>query len=154
MRGGVPVERSDLNPLDRAARDRRGSFELVRLGKVEENMSKAKHTPGPWTFRKALEGDDMHSHWIDGFPEAPGATIGKPIAEVREYYKGEGEANARLIAVAPDMASMLAEMSKHVQELLFYTNYPDVPCPAEKWQAASDAMEAAGQVLKRARGAS
>lgn len=65
----------------------------------------SRHTPGPWTFRpNPCECNDCTaSHWIDGPPDAPGATLGKPIAEVREYHKGESEANARLIAAAPEL---------------------------------------------------
>ncbi|MDD5265147.1 MAG: hypothetical protein PHU43_10000, partial [Candidatus Bipolaricaulis sp.] len=38
-----------------------------------------------------------HSHWIDAKEGA------KPIANLYEYYEGESEANARLIAAAPDL---------------------------------------------------
>ena len=72
------------------------------------------YTKGPWTFRpNPCECHDCSaSHWIDGPPDAPGATIGKPIAEVREYHKGESEANARLIAAAPDLADALEALLK------------------------------------------
>jgi hypothetical protein len=57
-----------------------------------------KRTPGPWNYRETpKDGSHLHnSHWID-------SEKGKPIADVKEYYEGEGLSNARLIAAAPEL---------------------------------------------------
>lgn len=75
-------------------------------------MSKA--TPGPWIYRKAVE-DDLHSHWIDGPSNQPGGGT-RPLAEVRTYYNGESEANARLIAAAPDLLAAVQSLVFLVKE--------------------------------------
>jgi len=75
-------------------------------------MSKA--TPGPWIYRKAVE-DDLHSHWIDGPSNQPGGGT-RPLAEVRTYYNGESEANARLIAAAPDLLAFVIYWTKETFE--------------------------------------
>lgn len=68
----------------------------------------SQHTPGPWQLRQNPDKDRLHSHWIDGPPRpeisAPG---GIPIAEVRDLADKQGHANARLIALAPEMLEAL-----------------------------------------------
>lgn len=62
-----------------------------------------KHTPGPWTYRKklhALHGnsDLFEIHW---------SSEGECTAEIVH-----GEANARLIAAAPEMLNLLKELEE------------------------------------------
>lgn len=99
------------------------------------------HSPAPWTFRpNPCECPDCTaSHWIDGHPDAPGATLGKPIAEVREYHKGESEANARLIAAAPELADALERLLAYAQT---------------RANSKGDLFVHVRDVLQRARGAS
>ena len=54
-----------------------------------------KHTPGPWKCRIMPYPEENDKHWIDDVSRMP-------ICEVRDYGK-EGEANAYLIAAAPDL---------------------------------------------------
>lgn len=112
------------------------------------------HSPAPWTFRpNPCECPDCTaSHWIDGHPDAPGATLGKPIAEVREYHKGESEANARLIAAAPELLEAVATLKVYLHDALFHANYPERTMPAATFEAASAAVEEAGRLLAKARG--
>lgn len=76
-------------------------------------MSKASHTPGPWAVRP---------HWSDPekfevFPDRD-ADFGVPaeIAEVSGHYAddeelaAEAEANARLIAAAPELLAAAKKM--------------------------------------------
>ena len=61
------------------------------------------HTKGPWSCRKNPDVNEpgeqwRWSHWID-------SPTGIPLAEVRQYDKSE--ANAHLIAAAPDMLHRL-----------------------------------------------
>jgi hypothetical protein len=54
-----------------------------------------KHTPGPWHYQPELNlvsGDDWTVCYI-------------PTVERRDYRRGEEEANARLIAAAPEIAA-------------------------------------------------
>jgi hypothetical protein len=57
-----------------------------------------KHTPGPWTYH-ATAGN----HDFSVYPEA----TGRDVALVRDF----NEANARLIAAAPDLLAALANAS-------------------------------------------
>jgi hypothetical protein len=70
-------------------------------------MSNTQHTPGPWAVR---------DHWSDegAFEVYPTRNGKQPkfgewaaLAEVPEYGEGEAEANALLIAAAPDLLEAL-----------------------------------------------
>tara|TARA_Y100001933_G_scaffold257863_1_gene304924 strand:+ start:568 stop:867 length:300 start_codon:yes stop_codon:yes gene_type:complete len=66
-------------------------------------MAKEAHTPGPWEWAKnyaGLFGPDG----AEVLPFAPYENIWVP------YYSGSGEADARLIAAAPDMKDAIAEV--------------------------------------------
>ena len=79
----------------------------------------AKHTPGPWHFDTALMDHADHLNvW-----EANG------IGHVAAVSKGltpdpSAEANARLIAAAPDLLEALEEIAR----LPIAGSYPDGPC--------------------------
>lgn len=59
-----------------------------------------KHTPGPWRYCKENGSPTTGQHMIAG---------GKPgyLAEVRDCGSGDVEANARLIAAAPELLEAL-----------------------------------------------
>lgn len=62
-----------------------------------------KHTPGPWRFRRDKVGYSIEIIGADGYSLAG-------IADIRKDEHGresEDLANARLIAAAPDMLSLL-----------------------------------------------
>lgn len=70
-------------------------------------MSGSKHTPGPWAVKKGSRYSrtggfsiDSHGHWLEL------ATIFAHIAEETNHL---GEANARLIAAAPDLLAACEE---------------------------------------------
>lgn len=63
-------------------------------------MSAAQHTPGPWSVDPI---DDLDAH-ILGKPNGFCADI---IADVKSFDLDEGQANARLIAAAPDLLEAL-----------------------------------------------
>ncbi len=71
------------------------------------------HTKGPWNVRSNIEksGDDYwrYPFWVD-------ASHGLPIADVRGV--SDTEANAHLIAAAPDMLEALEGSYKTIQLLL------------------------------------
>ena len=74
-------------------------------------MTTAKHTPGPWYATTMGE-----AGWVDVF--AHGVDI--PIASTRHQ---DQEANARLIAAAPDLLAALQEIA----ECAPYWSEYDVP---------------------------
>ena len=69
-------------------------------------MSEAKHTPGPWSFKVAPNGDcGIMANGTGIFAEA--------FADIRHAHEcnlDEALANARLIAAAPDMLDALKAM--------------------------------------------
>jgi hypothetical protein len=102
-------------------------------------MSEIKYTPGPWFDRVFLEirtseyeyggeqiGDVCSSKYIDGHEDNPVA-----------------EANARLIAAAPELLESLTDIVEFI----------DREGPAAKaWEAISAACEKAGLVIAKATG--
>jgi len=73
-------------------------------------MSGGKHTPGPWSYRS-----ELHDDW--GFVRAgrflicqardPRYMDNEHLAQCREVGRDPWEANARLIAAAPDLLDAL-----------------------------------------------
>lgn len=94
-------------------------------------MADMAHTPGPWTLtqRTCSIGccDDIHE--VAGqYPED--AEPCRHIATVNGgnavwLHEGESEANARLIAAAPDMLALLEELEWNVTEEYFGNQF----CP-------------------------
>ena len=80
----------------------------------------AKHTPGPWTAQN--DGRDIIS--IQHGNNDPGA-ISMTLAKVtaRMTWRSQAEANARLIAAAPD----LLEALKACDEAMSYMSEYDIP---------------------------
>lgn len=62
-------------------------------------MSEVKHTPGPWRYGAAS--------LYDGFYIAPDARL--PTLAAVHNFPGHAEANARLIAAAPELLSALKD---------------------------------------------
>lgn len=70
------------------------------------------HTQGPWIARENPAQDGKHSHWIDS--DQP---LAFPLAEVRWYKDGESDANARLIAAAPELLAACQHALEDLQTL-------------------------------------
>ena len=66
-------------------------------------MPDTEHTPGPWTF-DGYDGDQGYE--VGGPPDYCGI-LATAHHDTDEHDKGEAEANARLIASAPDLLSAL-----------------------------------------------
>jgi hypothetical protein len=103
----------------------------------------SKHTPGSWTIRRepSSRGRGFHRTVVrDGFTW--------PIAEVSTAAGGQvdiAEANARLIAAAPELLEALEEMCAPPE------NDDEDPTPEEneKW---ADTMRKARAAIAKARG--
>lgn len=64
-----------------------------------------KHTPGPWVLDNAEEGD-----WFR-YVMAADSQIGRVDLGNRGFISQHGEANARLIAAAPEMYEAIAAIA-------------------------------------------
>ena len=86
-------------------------------------MSKPKHTPGPWIIGTRQDGSRCFS-------------LGDPIKG--PHYQGDihcSDADARLIAAAPDLLEALKSMDGHIMDLAFYID-------SENHQAAHGELDA------------
>lgn len=77
----------------------------LRAGRVD--MSNAKHTPGPWKVARQNRSPTTGEWMISG------ATPGY-LAEVRDCGSGDVQANARLIAAAPELLAALQACLPHL----------------------------------------
>ena len=85
----------------------------------------SKHTPGPWIMANGLQ------IWHDGENTIHSpriCTIQNAADPVRQLAALEMNANARLIAAAPDLLDALRESRKHLHELDRLTRAIDLGC--------------------------
>lgn len=78
----------------------------------------AKHTPGPWTQGTSKIG--LTCVWLDGITEQ---RDGRGLGPENTWIDCNTEANARLIAAAPD----LLEALKACDEAMSYMSEYDIP---------------------------
>lgn len=64
-----------------------------------------KHTPGPWSVTKAKHGVDM-SHYVVALA-TPDRNDRALVVHAEQGDDGQGDANARLIAAAPELLEAL-----------------------------------------------
>lgn len=114
-------------------------------------MSKVKHTPGPWAARKGdvFNGDRTwgivrffsleECQEVDGEDATPNSRT-EVIAEVLSADDGVDEADAKLMAAAPELYSALRLMLEKFQ----YDVRPG--------EAGSDAIEAARSAIYKVEG--
>ncbi len=77
--------------------------------------SKGKHTPGPWKYCPDARGYGKRAQRIIWGAKGPGYGA---IAEVSYFPSEEIEANARLIAAAPEMLAALESLEAWSQECI------------------------------------
>lgn len=84
---------------------------------TDSTKREATHTPGPWTFSRWDEYGDTRFYvaQADGAPYTPHySDVATLIAEtVSSERKAIQEANARLIAAAPEMLQLLMDLYEH-----------------------------------------
>ncbi|MFN4037330.1 hypothetical protein [Comamonas aquatica] len=96
-------------------------------------MAKAKHTPGPWQYYY-----DPADHYVHKIRVGAGLVCQMPGWAIHDAMKVEQEANARLIAAAPDLLEALQITRGNIASLgpagalTPYTSY-------QEWLAMVDA---------------
>lgn len=80
--------------------------------------NETKHTPGPWEARGYR--NDNGGIWIDSYATKRGRCIAGTLAEAYKHGTGAGstEANARLIAAAPELLDACRMLLKAHQALV------------------------------------
>jgi hypothetical protein len=111
---------------------------LVRVQETEGDdsqqgggvMSKSKHSPAPWrsVLSDSIAGDDTDATWI----QCDDHSIAELICPADEM-----EANANLIAAAPDL---LAALEECVRELVSWEMDPETDTAAEPLNMARAAL--------------
>ena len=66
-------------------------------------MENVKHTPGKWQAIGSHESEGFDCYWIKAQPSPALRGFSKEVAAVTGPQGGEAEANARLIASAPEL---------------------------------------------------
>ena len=67
----------------------------------------SKHTPGPWRYQ---EGSDPYTHIV----RAGETGLGRFVVQCGQSRNGSEEANARLIAAAPEMLEALRPLANYL----------------------------------------
>lgn len=80
-------------------------------------MTEQKHTPGPWSYHRSLHNRSINGAYINASDGSRIATVSRNA----DRHIDEKEANARLIAAAPDLlaaliALMPADFDEHPQD--------------------------------------
>lgn len=91
----------------------------VPHGAVTEQSLPVSHTPGPWETRPITGDLDRFGYGKMQFGSRQHGLVGSLIARPNEF--GVAEANARLIAAAPDMLAAL-------ERLVVHPEFPACPC--------------------------
>lgn len=82
-------------------------------------MSAAKHTPGPWFYRK---GDEWSHSVVTRHGELPdGSPCYWTVASINKRREPEHEANARLIAMAPELLAAVTAAADLMEQEDFAT---------------------------------
>lgn len=72
---------------------------------------KMKHTPGPWKITDKIDGQFAYTPRIHVGPAVVYYTAGYHTAKQDSEFKAIADANARLIAAAPDLLAALERLS-------------------------------------------
>jgi len=94
-------------------------------------MSKSKHNPGPWRV-------DGEAHDMAGSAIIRDAG-GFPVASTRSWIKEQHDANARLVAAAPDLFKACKRQVVNIEQWL----ETGVPASADESQQIYNALKAA-----------
>jgi len=96
-------------------------------------MNESKHTPGPWHYRHRFHPGDREHDQIDAY--AVTARLGEITIAETLYSCADDEANACLIAAAPDLLAACQKVKDLAPELW--------RLDPEDWPKVMDRIEAA-----------
>lgn len=95
--------------------------------------TKAKHTPGPWTVEH--HGGPWH---IFGAGDTRVGTYGTSVPAITEAEWATSQANAHLIAAAPELYAALQAVDAEVRDIPSASG--DVILPSHVWDLVSAAL--------------
>ncbi len=128
-----------------------GEFPAWKEGSMSTTSKAVQHTPGPWELDFAKDGGCRYQIIMGQLPKEltqKDAAYGYPIADTmnRHYCVSpeEDEANARLIAAAPEMLDMLVRIKN-----MAHRGWEDKSSIREIFELIEDGAEAA---IQKARG--
>lgn len=111
-------------------------------------MMSSKHTPGPWTKMATYKG-----HLVASVERTPGLPI---VTAVAACEGKESEANARLIATAPELLDLLDRVAYHMEggiRMEYPASPEESPQPASEWDHEADRLAGeARRLLAKATG--
>jgi hypothetical protein len=121
----------------------------AEAGAETGRSSTAAHTPGPWHFVEENAGlmTDHGYGILYGEPDSWGweknlyVSVGCSLRVERELGKGVAEANARLIAAAPEMLEALKDLLTIVEGVFGEHFAADDASPCSELCAASDCQQ-------------
>ena len=89
------------------------------------------HTPGPWVLAIHKDGGNWDYNIRTAAPHNPAGTVGKHVATANKYLR-ETEANAALIAAAPDLLAALRAMIEYYDYDLSESGIAAAPAKAAR----------------------
>lgn len=104
-----------------------------------------KHTNGPWQIQKLEENHHGYENWKTFAIRSPQNVCLAVIGDVDRYHEKDHEANAHLIAAAPDMLEALKAIDTF---FVFFDNI----VPPDMGNGAREALQQARAAIKRAEG--
>lgn len=99
-------------------------------------MSETAHTSAPWSFAASVPSEGFECYWITACP-APNQQ--RELATVSGPQNAKNEANARLIAAAPDMLAALKHATALADKNLEHHSGRTGEC-AKSYQMCIDAI--------------
>ena len=104
-------------------------------------QKQAKHTPGPWKSMASSYNSKTKKITSYGIHATGGSSRWIASIEFASGVDVEDEANARLIAAAPDMEKEIEELEKQKADLVEAAKYlleaPEIKkCPMGRWSSA------------------
>jgi hypothetical protein len=108
---------------------------------ISENVTKVKHSPGPWAV-VAIDHLTTGDHWCcDIIPEGPNYRGGVAYLQSHEHINGqtvgETQANAALIAAAPDLLEACRRVAEFDGQCIYGTLDVDEMSPREAFRVGS-----------------
>jgi hypothetical protein len=101
--------------------------------------TRVAHSPGPWSFEpvppEAHADPDLNVPQDTAFWIVESSPAGEVLAGVEQTSRGEGEANARLMAAAPKLLDALKTTAGNIRSL---GPAGAIPTPYEHWLRVVD----------------